>query len=77
VLRQPRIVIRDAFIAWRDELRGAPQLSLEHVVLRLENRAGRHRFGLTGAPPIGLAAPLDVRGDFTSGSLSDWRAASA
>ncbi|MEO8565410.1 MAG: YhdP family protein, partial [Betaproteobacteria bacterium] len=76
VLRQPRIVIRDAFIAWRDELRGAPQLTLEHVVLRLENRAGRHRFGLTGAPPASLAAPLDVRGDFTSGSLADWRAAS-
>ena len=76
VLRQPRIVIRDAFIAWRDELRGAPQLTLEHVVLRLENRAGRHRFGLTGAPPGSLAAPLDVRGDFTSGSLADWRGAS-
>jgi uncharacterized protein (TIGR02099 family) len=76
VLRQPRIVIRDAFIAWRDELRGAPQLTLEHVVLRLENRAGRHRFGLTGAPPASIAAPLDVRGDFTSGSLADWRAAS-
>jgi len=76
VLRQPRIVIRDAFIAWRDELRGAPQLTLEHVVLRLENRAGRHRFGLTGAPPASLAAPLDVRGDFTSGSLADWRGAS-
>ena len=76
VLRQPRIVIRDAFIAWRDELRGAPQLTLEHVVLRLENRAGRHRFGLTGVPPASLAAPLDVRGDFTSGSLSDWQAAS-
>jgi uncharacterized protein (TIGR02099 family) len=76
VLRQPRIVIRDAFIAWRDELRGAPQLTLEHVVLRLENRAGRHRFGLTGVPPASLAAPLDVRGDFTSGSLADWRGAS-
>ncbi len=76
VLRQPRIVIRDAFIAWRDDLRGAPQLTLEHVVLRLENRSGRHRFGLTGAPPASLAAPLDVRGDFTGGSLSDWRAAS-
>jgi uncharacterized protein YhdP len=76
VLRQPRIVIRDASIAWRDELHGAPQLTLEHVVLRLENRAGRHRFGLTGAPPASLAAPLDVRGDFTSGSLADWRAAS-
>jgi len=76
VLRQPRIVIRDAFIAWRDELRGAPQLTLEHVVLRLENRAGRHRFGLTGSPPANLAAPLDVRGDFTADSLSDWHGAS-
>ncbi len=76
VLRQPRIVIRDAVVAWRDDLRGAPQLTLEHVVLRLENRAGRHRFGLAAAPPGNLAAPLDVRGDFTSGSLSDWRGAS-
>ena len=75
VLRQPRIVIRDAVVGWRDDLRSAPQLTLEHVVLRLENRAGRHRFGLAAAPPDALAAPLDVRGDFTSGSLSDWRGA--
>lgn len=75
VLRQPRIVIRDAAIAWRDDLRDAPPLLLEHVALRLENRFGRHRFGLTGAPPAALAAPLDLRGDF-SGSLADWRAAS-
>ena len=73
VLRQPRIVIRDAVIAWRDEVRGAPPLVLEHVVLRLENRLGHHRFGLTGAPPANLAAPLDLRGDFTGGTLSDWR----
>ncbi|HEY2865418.1 MAG TPA: YhdP family protein [Casimicrobiaceae bacterium] len=76
ILRQPRIVIRDAIIGWQDDMRGGAQLTLEHVVLRLENRAGRHRFGLTGAPPAALAAPLDVRGDFTGGSLSDWRAAS-
>ncbi|MEP6996466.1 MAG: YhdP family protein [Betaproteobacteria bacterium] len=76
VLRQPRIVIRDAVIGWRDDMRGAPQLTLEHVGLRLENRSGRHRFGLTGAPPANLAGPLDVRGDFTGGSPSDWRAAS-
>ncbi|MGH8713363.1 MAG: YhdP family protein, partial [Casimicrobiaceae bacterium] len=76
VLRQPRIVIRDAVIAWRDDLRGAQPLLLEHVVLRLENRSGRHRFGLTGTPPASLASPLDLRGDFTGGSLSDWRGAS-
>lgn len=75
VLRQPRIAIRDAAIGWRDDMRGAPPLLLEHVALRLENRFGRHRFGLTGAPPATLAAPLDLRGDFT-GSLTDWRAAS-
>jgi uncharacterized protein (TIGR02099 family) len=76
VLRQPRIVIRDAVIGWRDDLRGAPQLTLEHVALRMENRFGRHRFGLTGAPPANLASPLDLRGDFTGGSLADWRGAS-
>ena len=76
VLRQPRIVIRDALIGWQDDTRGASQLTLEHVVLRLENRAGRHRFGLTGSPPAVLAAPLDVRGDFVGGSPSDWRGAS-
>jgi uncharacterized protein (TIGR02099 family) len=76
VLRQPRIVIRDATIGWRDDIRGESQLTLEHVALLLENRSGRHRFGLKGVPPTALAAPLDVRGDFTGGSLSDWRAAS-
>ena len=67
VLRQPRIVVHDAFIAWRDELAGAPDLSLNQVEVLLENRLGRHRFGLKGAPPDALAAPLDLRGDLTGG----------
>jgi len=72
VLRQPRILIRDALILWNDDLRNAPQLVLDRVQFRLENRLGRHRFGIRGTPPAELAAPIDVRGDVTGASLRDW-----
>jgi uncharacterized protein (TIGR02099 family) len=72
LLRQSRIVVHDAAIIWRDELRGAAALSLEHVEFRLENGFGHHRFGLTGDPPAALASPLDLRGDVTGVSLADW-----
>ena len=51
ILRQREIVIRDALIVWDDDLRNAPQLVLDRVQFRLENRFGRHRFGLKGTPP--------------------------
>jgi uncharacterized protein (TIGR02099 family) len=70
LLRQPRIVVRDALVTWNDELRQAPQLLLDHVQFRLEQRFGRHRAGLTGVPPAELAAPIDLRADVT-GSLRD------
>ncbi|HXX85437.1 MAG TPA: YhdP family protein [Casimicrobiaceae bacterium] len=74
VLRQPRILIHDATFVWRDELANGSELVIERVELRLENRFGHHRFGLKGVPPPQLAAPLDLRGDVSSLSLSDWRA---
>jgi uncharacterized protein (TIGR02099 family) len=67
--RQRRIVIRDARIAWDDELRGALPLVLGSVQFRLENDGDRHRFGLHAAPPPDLAAPLDLRGDLRGASL--------
>ncbi len=73
LLRQRRILIHDGTITWRDEQREAPPLELTRVELRMENRFGRHRFGLTGAPPAGIAAPIDLRGDVTGHSLADWR----
>jgi uncharacterized protein (TIGR02099 family) len=76
LLRQPRIVVHDAQLAWRDERAGGAVLRLNSVELRLENRFGRHRFGLTGSPPDELAAPLDLRGDFTGNPLADWHALS-
>jgi uncharacterized protein (TIGR02099 family) len=76
LLRQGRIVVHDAAITWSDEERGARELALEHVEFRLESGFGHHRFGLTGAPPAAVAAPIDVRGDVVTPSLFDWRASS-
>jgi hypothetical protein len=73
ILRQRQIVIRDALIVWDDDLRNAPQLVLDRVQFRLENRFGRHRFGLKGTPPADLAAPLDLRGDLELDSMKNWQ----
>ncbi len=73
LLRQPHIVVHDALILWNDDLRNAPQLVLDRVQFRLENRFGRHRFGIRGTPPPELAAPIDVRGDVTGASLKEWQ----
>ncbi len=73
ILQQREIVVRDALITWDDDLRNAPQLVLDRVQFRMENVFGRHRFGLRGTPPSGLAAPIDVRGDLKDVSLRDWQ----
>jgi len=74
LMRQPSIVVHDAQLVWRDERAGASDLMLSQVELRLENQLGHHRFGLKGAPPKTLAAPLDLRGDLSGPSLTDWHA---
>ncbi|MBI4192775.1 MAG: TIGR02099 family protein [Betaproteobacteria bacterium] len=71
LLRQEEIVIRDAAIAWQDEMRGAPGLALQHVDFRLENAGRHHRFGLRAVPPEKIASPLDLRGDFTGRTVRD------
>lgn len=71
VLQQSRIVIRNAQVEWRDELRQAPPLTLQQVNLRLENSGSRHRLGLRAVPPEDLAGPLDVRADLHGDSVSD------
>jgi uncharacterized protein (TIGR02099 family) len=76
LMRQPSIFVHNAEFAWRDEHAGGSELVLSRVELRLENRFGHHRFGLTGAPPPELAAPLDLRGEFTGTSFADARALS-
>ncbi|MEO8740466.1 MAG: DUF3971 domain-containing protein, partial [Casimicrobiaceae bacterium] len=73
LLKQPRVVIHDAVLTWRDERSAGSELVLENVELLLEQRFGHHRFGLRGAPPQALAAPLDLRGDLTGVSTTDWQ----
>ncbi|MGC1817657.1 MAG: DUF3971 domain-containing protein, partial [Casimicrobiaceae bacterium] len=73
LLRQPRVLVRDALVVWNDEYRNAPELILDHVQFRLERRFGHRRIGLTGVPPSEIAAPLDLRADVTGGSLKDWK----
>lgn len=63
LLKQHRIVVRDATLHWDDAQRGAPRLTLSRVNLRLESQGSRHRFGITADPPPELATRLDVRGD--------------
>lgn len=72
LLKQHRVVVKDAEVIWQDDLLGAPALRVTDVRLLLENRFGRHRFG-------GLARPapagdrLELRGDLKSRVPGDWR----
>lgn len=70
---QNRVIIRDAGIAWHDELRGAPPLELKHLNFQLDNSGSRHRFGFTAEPPHHLAARIDIRGDFKGRELDQFR----
>ncbi|MGC2049813.1 MAG: YhdP family protein [Gallionella sp.] len=76
LLRQSRMVVRDALVVWVDERRAAPPLVLQQVNLRIENFFSHHLFALRALPPAELATQLDVRGDFHGASFEDisgWR----
>lgn len=63
LLEQRQIVIHDARLRWDDRLRGAPELALEKLEFRLDQRFGSRRFALRAQPPQALASTLDVRGE--------------
>lgn len=64
LLAQTEIVVHEGRLRWNDMQRGAPELVLANLNFRLRNQGRRHRFGLQAAPPLALAAPIDVRADF-------------
>jgi len=74
LLRQPRIIIKDADILWLDEMLKAPELRVSGVRFLLENRFGRHRFGGIANPTAAAARRLELRGDLKGRSLRDWSA---
>ena len=76
LLAQRRIVVRDARLIWRDELRNAPPLELQHLNLDLRNSGRHHSFGLIAEPGTQMATRLDLRGNFVGQDLTDlsqWR----
>ena len=75
ILEQGEIVIRDAQVEWRDEVRGAPPLTLERLNFVLENDGRHHRFSLRAEPPREYASAIDIRGDLvgrTVEQLAEW-----
>jgi uncharacterized protein (TIGR02099 family) len=71
LLEQYRIVVRDARITWRDELRGAPPLELDRLNFVLRNLGRHHSVGLTAEPSGGIAARIDLRANLAGRSLND------
>ena len=71
LLRQPKVVVRDAVVAWQDATLSDRPLMIRGVTLRLENSGARHRFALRANASPELAQALDVRGDVRGNSLSD------
>ena len=75
LLKQPRIIVRDAELTWLDETLAAPELRLSRVRLLVENSFGRHRFGGVAHPSGSAARRLELRGDFRGDSvhrLAEW-----
>ncbi|MBK9326634.1 MAG: TIGR02099 family protein [Thiobacillaceae bacterium] len=72
LLRQPRIVVKDAQVTWLDEQLDMPPLTYSRVRLLVENRFGRHRFGGIAQPDAAAARRLELRGDFKGRSIHDW-----
>lgn len=77
LLAQHEIVIRQGQLRWRDQMRSAPDLMLNDISFVLQNRWRTHRAALKATPPESMAAPIDLRVEFTHLPFSKQRAAYA
>ncbi len=68
LIKQPRIIVRDASVTWLDEKLAAPEMRFDKVRLYIRNRFGHHRFGGI-ALPSAAAGRLDLRGDLKGHSV--------
>ena len=69
LLRQPRVIVRDATVTWLDEKLGAPEMRFNDVRVYVRNRFGRHRFGGV-ALPSAAAGRLELRGDLRGEAIA-------
>ncbi len=65
LLSQREIVIRHGTLRWNDSLRGAPELPLSDINFELRNHWHDHQLALHATPPAAMAAPVDIRAEFT------------
>jgi len=75
LLKQRLVQISGGELEWQDDWRKLPSVRLRNVNIRLQNNGSHHRFGMTAEPPPSLAAPIDVRSEFTGSDvrkISDW-----
>lgn len=71
LLKQGKVHISRATLAWRDEVRNAPVLVLRDLDLVLQNRFNRHTIQMHATPPAVLARPIALRADLQGRSVSD------
>lgn len=71
LLKQGKIHISGATLAWQDEMRGAPTLVLRRLEATLQNRFHRHQLQLHATPPPYLARPFTLKADLRGRSLAD------
>lgn len=69
---QQEIVVHGAQVTWIDEMRSAPALEVREIGLRIENNGLRHRLGVIGTPPAGLASNVSVSIEFFGESIEDF-----
>jgi len=65
LLSQREIIIRHGTLRWNDNLRGAPELPLSDINFELRNHWHDHQVALHATPPAAMAAPIDIRAEFT------------
>ena len=64
LLSQQAVILRHAAVHWRDDLRGAPELTLRDVRLAVLNEGRSHRLGLQATFDDPALGNLDVRANF-------------
>jgi len=64
---QRELLVSDATLRWQDELRQAPELTLEGVDFLVRNGSLSHRFVLQASAGPALAHKLELRGEFNRG----------
>ena len=65
LLSQREIIIRHGTLRWNDNLRNAPELPLSDINFELRNNWHNHQLALHATPPVSMAAPIDIRAEFT------------